>query len=70
MVGSIRKLLWGAFFALVALIGIALAVNFAVLNSERRQEYLVVQGTEPLLDAVHVERGVAVLAQPCERYAH
>src|SRR5438552_2568757 len=52
MVGSIPKLLWGAFFALVALIAIALAVNFGILNSERRQEYIVVQATEPLLDAV------------------
>ena len=52
MVGSIPKLLWGAFFALVALIAIALAVNFGILNSERRQEYVVVQATEPLLDAV------------------
>src|SRR5205823_8864538 len=52
MVGSIRKLLWGAFFALVALIAIALAVNFGILNAERRQEYRLVQGTEPLLDAV------------------
>jgi PAS domain S-box-containing protein len=52
MVGSIRKMLWGAFAALVVLVAIGLAVNVALLNSERQHEVSVIKGSEPLLDAV------------------
>jgi len=52
MVGSIRRLLWGAFAALIVLVAIGLAVNLALLNSERKQEFAIIQGSEPLLDAI------------------
>src|SRR5205823_1390104 len=48
---SIRRLLWGAFAALVVLVVIGLTANVLVLNAERREEYAIVTA-EPLLDAV------------------
>ena len=52
MVVSIRKMLWGAFAALVVLVVLGLTVNVFVLSSERHHAFDVIQGSEPLLDAV------------------
>jgi PAS domain S-box-containing protein len=51
--GSFRRMLWGAFAALVVLVVIGLALNLSMLNIERREANQIVQGTGPLLDAVH-----------------
>jgi len=50
MVVSIRRLLWGAFAALVVLVIVGLTVNVLVLNAERRQEYVLL--TDDVLDRV------------------
>jgi PAS domain S-box-containing protein len=49
---SIRRTLWGAFAALALLALIGLALTLTVLQSGKRQEYRIVHGSEPLLDAV------------------
>jgi PAS domain S-box-containing protein len=51
--GSFRRMLWGAFVALVVLIVVGLALNLSMLNIERQEANEVVQVTSPLLDAVH-----------------
>jgi len=50
---SIRRTLWGAFAALATLALIGLALTLTVLQSGKRQEYRIVHGSEPLLDAVN-----------------
>jgi len=52
MVQSIRRMLWGGFAALVLLVVFGLVTNIIIINGERRHEFAVVQGSEPLLDAV------------------
>lgn len=46
-------MLWGAFIGLVLLIAGGVALTIAVLRMEQRQEYVIVQESRPLLDAVH-----------------
>ena len=52
MDSSIRRTLWAAFAALTTLVAIGLAVTVIVLQISKRQEYRIVHGSEPLLDAV------------------
>src|SRR6266851_3338404 len=52
MVDSIRKMLWGAFAALVVLVAIALALNLVILHLEKMQEVRIIQSAQPLVDAV------------------
>jgi len=52
MDSSIRRTLWAAFAALTTLVAIGLAVTIIVLQISKRQEYRIVHGSEPLLDAV------------------
>lgn len=52
MGGSIRRMLWSAFAALVVLVALGVALNLTILGLERRQEVAAVQSEEPLLDAV------------------
>ncbi len=52
MVDSIRKMLWGAFAALVVLVAIALALNLVILHLEKTQEVRIIQSAKPLVDAV------------------
>jgi signal transduction histidine kinase/CHASE3 domain sensor protein len=53
MGGSIRRMLWSAFVALVVLVAIGVGLNLSILTIERRQEYEAVQAAAPLLDAVN-----------------
>ena len=53
MDSSIRTTLWGAFAALVILIATGLAVAVGILQIANRQDYRVVEGSTPLLNAVH-----------------
>ncbi|PYQ27188.1 MAG: hypothetical protein DMF57_18595, partial [Acidobacteria bacterium] len=52
MDSSIRRTLWAAFAALTTLVAIGLALTVIVLQISKRQEYRIVHGSEPLLDAV------------------
>jgi PAS domain S-box-containing protein len=54
MATSIRKTLWGAFATLAVLVTLGLALNLSVLQMEKRQEYRIVHGSEPLLDSVQM----------------
>jgi PAS domain S-box-containing protein len=50
VVDSIRKMLWGAFGALVVLVAIALALNLVILHLEKKQEVRIIQSAKPLVD--------------------
>lgn len=52
MVDSIRKIVWGAFAALVVLVAIAVGLNLVILHLEKRQEGEIIQSAKPLVDAV------------------
>ena len=46
-------MLWSAFAALAILVVVGLALNISILQSQRRQEYRIVQSSAPLIDAVN-----------------
>ena len=52
MADSIRRMLWGAFFALVVLVGVAVGLNLLILHLEKQQETRIIQSAKPLVDAV------------------
>src|SRR5205085_7072177 len=52
MSSSIRRMLWGAFIGLTLLTAAGVALTLAVLRMEQRQEYVIVQQSRPLLEAV------------------
>lgn len=49
---SIRRVLWGAYFALAALVVISVTMTIITLERQQRFEYQLMQNTRPLLDAV------------------
>jgi signal transduction histidine kinase/CHASE3 domain sensor protein len=49
---SIRRMLWGAFIGLVLLVAGGVALTIAVVRMEQRQQYIIVQESRPMLDAV------------------
>src|SRR3977135_304902 len=53
MDSSIRRTLWSAFAALVVLIAAGLALTVGILHLANRQDYRIVEGSAPLLDAVY-----------------
>jgi len=53
MDSSIRKTLWIAYSALILLVVAGLAVTVGILQSANRQDYRIVEGTAPLLNAVN-----------------
>lgn len=52
MGGSIRRMLWGAFTALVVLVVLGVTLNLIILSVERGQELQAINTEEPLLNAV------------------
>jgi PAS domain S-box-containing protein len=52
MDSTIRRTLWGAFAVLTLLVAIGLGLTIGILQIGKRQEYGIVHGSEPLLDAV------------------
>ena len=52
MDSTIRRTLWSAFVVLTLLVAIGLGLTIAILQVGRHQEYGIVHGSEPLLDAV------------------
>lgn len=46
-------MLWSAFLALAILVIAGLGLTLLVLQTERREEARIVQGSEPLIDAIH-----------------
>ena len=46
-------MLWGAFFALVVLVGVGLALTVTVLQVAKQQESRAIHESQPLIDAVH-----------------
>ena len=57
MDSSIRSTLWSAFAVLVVLIIAGLALTVGILHLSNRQEYRIVEGSGPLLDAVRSMSG-------------
>src|SRR5262245_61203491 len=53
MDSSIRTTLWVAYAALILLVIAGLAVTVGILQSANRQDYRVVEGSAPLLNAVN-----------------
>ena len=69
MDSAIRRTLWGAFAALSALIAIGLTLALLVLQASKRQEYQIVHGAEPLLDAVQqMDSDVVVMMSAARGY--
>lgn len=52
MDSSIRSMLWGAFATLAVLIAAGLSLTVTVLQIANHQEYRIVEGSAPLVDAV------------------
>ena len=52
MSASIRRMLWVAFAAFTLFVAAGVGLTTAVLQLEKRQEYAILQGSRPLLDAV------------------
>src|SRR5712692_4797383 len=70
MDSSIRTTLWGAFAALVILIASGLAVAVGILQIANRQDYRVVEGSAPLLNAVHaIDDDTETLLSAARAYA-
>ena len=46
-------MLWAAFAAIAVLITVGLVLTLVVLQTEKREEYRIVQGSLPMLEAVH-----------------
>ncbi len=57
MDSSIRKMLWGAFATLAVLIAAGLSLTVTLLQIANEQEYKIVEGSAPLVDAVRVMDG-------------
>ncbi len=53
MDSPIRSTLWGAFAVLVVLIVAGLALTMGILHLSNRQEYRIVEGSVPLIDAIN-----------------
>jgi PAS domain S-box-containing protein len=53
MDSSIRSTLWGAFAVLVVLIAAGISLTMGILHLANRQEYRIVEGSAPLLNAVY-----------------
>lgn len=53
MDSSIRSTLWGAFALLVVLVAAGVALTVEIFHLANRQEYRIVEGSAPLLDAVY-----------------
>jgi PAS domain S-box-containing protein len=62
MASSIHKMLWGAFAALTILVIAGVSLMLLVLQSERREETLIVRGSEPLIDAVQAMDSAVIQA--------
>src|SRR5436190_10048766 len=54
MDSSIRTTLWGAYAALILLVIAGLAVTVGILQTANRQDYRLVEGSGPLLQAVNL----------------
>jgi PAS domain S-box-containing protein len=62
-------MLWAAFAALVLIVAAGVSLTTAVLQLEKRQEYAVLQESQPLLDAVRVmDQSIAQLVSSARGY--
>ncbi|HEX9407004.1 MAG TPA: CHASE3 domain-containing protein, partial [Thermoanaerobaculia bacterium] len=52
MDSTIRRTLWGAFAAFTLLVAAGLTLTVLILQAGKRQEYGIVHGSEPLIDAM------------------
>jgi signal transduction histidine kinase/CHASE3 domain sensor protein len=69
MPGAIRKMLWGAFAALVGLVALGLTLNLVILQYERRHESQIFQSAQPLLDSVdHMDTGIVTMVSASRGY--
>lgn len=66
---SIRRILWAAFAALALFVAAGVGLTTAVLQLEKRQEYALLQESQPLLDAVRVmDQSIAQLVSSAGGY--
>ena len=66
---SIRRMLWAAFAALALFVAAGVGLTTAVLQLEKRQEYAVLEESQPLLDAVRVmDQSIAQLVSSARGY--
>src|SRR5688572_13978257 len=65
----IRRMLWGAFIGLAVLTAGSVVLTIAVLQMAQRQEYVIVQESRPLLDAVHtMQESLATMVSAARGY--
>jgi signal transduction histidine kinase/PAS domain-containing protein len=67
MDSSIRSTLWGAFAVLVVLVTAGLALTIGIMNLANRQEYRIVEGSGPLLDAVYAMNDDTIIMMSAAR---
>ena len=66
---SIRGMLWAAFTALALFVAAGVVLTTLVLQLEKKQEYAVLQESQPLLDAVRVmDQSIAQLISSARGY--
>ena len=67
MDSSIRSTLWGAFAVLVVLVAAGLGLTIGILHLANRQEYRIVEGSAPLLDAVYAMNDDTIIMMSAAR---
>jgi PAS domain S-box-containing protein len=66
---TIRRMLWGAFIGLAVLTAGSVALTIGVMQMEQRREYVIVQDSRPLLDAVHtMDESLATMVSAARGY--
>jgi PAS domain S-box-containing protein len=66
---AIRRMLWGAFIGLAVLTAGSVALTVGVLQMEQRREYVIVQDSRPLLDAVRtMDESLATMVSAARGY--
>ena len=67
MASSIHKMLWSAFAALAILVIVGLGLTLVILQNERAEEARIVNGSEPLVDAMQQMDGAITTAVSAAR---
>ena len=69
MSSSIRRMLWGAFAALALFVTAGVVLTSTVLHFEKQEEYRLLEGSRPLLDAVsHMEARLETMVSASRAY--
>ena len=69
MSSSIRRMLWSAFAALALFVATGVGVTTAILQSEKRTEYRILEESRPLMDAVRqMDRDLLTMVSSARGY--